>query len=223
MRTLETGLMTAPVRLPPGSPGWESREYWPPELRLLLGTDAASVLEAAVGAAGGVLERWRPRQVAHQPARSTVVQYRADVRWAYGSCTAETVVAATGSKTSLGAAVLDDGTNQVALWRWPFDPSLPGLSAALDKARVAALLDDLGASGEAVQLRVRAYRPGRRAVVEATGRRGRLFLKVVRPAIAEALHDIPPLPLWAPPRPRQPRVDRRRHPGPARSPGTDLA
>src|SRR5690606_11855324 len=36
----------------------------------------------------------------------------------------------------------------------------------------------------------RAYRPARRAVVEATGRRGRLFLKVVRPERVEALHDL---------------------------------
>jgi hypothetical protein len=100
------------------------------------------------------------------------------------------VVAATGDRIPAGAAVLDDGTTTVAAWRWPHDPSLPGLAAAVDRARVASLLDDLGIGGGSVQLRVRSYRPGRRAVIEATGRRGRLFLKVVRPASVEALHDM---------------------------------
>jgi hypothetical protein len=161
---------------------------WPPELRLLLGEDAAGILAVAVDASGGELRTWGPRQVTHQPGRSTVVQYRAEVAWPDGDASAETIVAATGSRIPPGAAVLDDGTTQVAVWRWPVDPSLPGLTAALDRGRVAALLDDLGVDGGTIQLRVRAYRPGRRAVVEATGRRGHLFLKVVRPATVEALH-----------------------------------
>jgi hypothetical protein len=163
-------------------------EQWPPELRLLLGADAAGILEAAADASGGRLQSWQPRQVTHQPGRSTVVQYRADLAWPDGRSTAETIVAATGSRIPPGAAVLDDGTTQVAVWRWPIDPALPGLPAALDRARIATLLDDLGVDGGTLQLRVRAYRPGRRTVVEATGRRGRLFLKVVRPHTVEALH-----------------------------------
>lgn len=161
---------------------------WPAELRLLLGENAAGILAAAAEAAGGQLRSWKARQVTHDPARSTVVQYRAEMAWRDRPPTSETVVAATGSRMPTGAAVLDDGTTKVALWRWPVDPSLPGLTAALDRDRVSALLDDQGVDGGAIQLRVRAYRPGRRAVVEATGRRGRLFLKVVRPAKIEALH-----------------------------------
>jgi hypothetical protein len=161
---------------------------WPGELRLLLGEDAADILAVAAGSAGGQLRSWRARQVTHDPGRSTVVQYRAEIAWPDRAATTETVVAATGARIPDGAAVLDDGTTQVAVWRWPVDPSLPGLTAALDRGRVARLLDDLGVDGGAVQLRVRAYRPGRRAVVEATGRRGVLFLKVVRAAKVEALH-----------------------------------
>jgi hypothetical protein len=165
------------------------RRDWPAELQLLLGGDAAGFLEVAAAVAGGELRAWRPRQVNHQPGLSTVVQYRADVTWPNGRRTTETVVAATGARIPEGAAVLDDGTTKVAVWRWPCDPSLPGLARALDRDRVAGLLDELGVDGGSIQLRVRAYRPGRRAVVEATGRRGRLFLKVVRPATVEALHD----------------------------------
>jgi hypothetical protein len=160
------------------------------DLALLLGNDAAGLLAAVAEAAGGHLESWRPRQVNHQPRRSTVVQYRADVRWGGGRTTSETFVAATGDRIPpSGAAVFDDGTTRVAVWRWPSDPFLPGLSDALDGRRVAGLLDEVGVDGGALQLRTRAYRPGRRAVIEATGRRGRLFLKVVRPHRAETLHE----------------------------------
>jgi Phosphotransferase enzyme family len=164
-------------------------EDWPAALRLMLGPDAAGLLQAVADAAGGTLTSWRPRQVNHQPARSTVVQYRTGVRWANSETTSETFVAATGDRVPVeGAAVFEDGTNRVAVWRWPHDPFLPGLSEALDPALVGSLLDDLGVDGGAVQIRTRAYRPGRRAVVEVTGRRGRLFLKVVRPGRVEELH-----------------------------------
>jgi len=163
-------------------------ERWPRELQLLLGPEATEILAVAAEAAGARLRTWSPRQVNHQPGRSTVVQYRADVATPGGRPSTEMVVAATGDRIPDGAAVLDDGTTRVAMWRWPFDPSLPGLQHALDRDRVGALLDELGVGGGTLQLRVRAYRPGRRAVVEATGRRGRVFLKVVRPATVEALH-----------------------------------
>jgi hypothetical protein len=164
-------------------------EDWPAALRLMLGPDAAGLLQAVADAVGGTLISWRPRQVNHQPARSTVVQYRTGIRWADGKTTSETFVAATGDRVPAeGAAVFEDGTSRVAVWRWPHDPFLPGLSEALDPALVGSLLDDIGVDGGAVQIRTRAYRPGRRAVVEVTGRRGRLFLKVVRPGRVEELH-----------------------------------
>jgi hypothetical protein len=169
-------------------PGSADAALWPAELHLLLGEDAAGILEVAADAAGGRLQGWQPRQVTYQPGRSTVVQYWADIAWPDGHTTADTIVAATGARIPPGAAVLDDGTTQVAVWRWPIDPALPGLPAALDRDRIATLLDELGVDGGTLQLRVRAYRPGRRAVVEATGRRGRVFLKVVRPHTVEALH-----------------------------------
>ncbi len=161
---------------------------WPVELELLLGDSAAEILAVAADAAGGELGRWSPRQVVHQPGRSTVVQYRTEVVHPGGGRDETTIVAATGARVPPGAAILDNGTTRVAVWRWPFDPELPGLTAALDHGRVAGLLDEVGVDGGALQLRVRAYRPGRRAVVEATGRRGRVFLKIVRPATVEALH-----------------------------------
>lgn len=124
----------------------------------------------------------------HQPGRSTTVQYRADIERADRSTATETIVAVTGDRIPDGAVVLDDGTTKVGVWAWPTDPALPGLRAAIDSAYTASLLDDLHVGSGAVGLRVRSYRPARRAVVEVVGSRGRLFLKVVRPHFVEELH-----------------------------------
>lgn len=178
-------------RLPAADPSTTDVGSWPWELQVLLGDSAGELLAAVAGAAGGVLTSWRPRQVDHQPGRFTVVQYRTTVTWPRGDTTSETFVAATGERIPpSGAAVFDDGESRVAVWRWPNDPFLSGLSDALDPAKVGSLLDDIGIDGGTVRLRTRAYRPARRAVIEATGRRGRLFLKVVRPPRVRDLHEL---------------------------------
>jgi hypothetical protein len=171
--------------------GASVRETWGCELRLLLGAEAGQLLAAVAGAAGGSLESWSARQVSHQPDRSTTVQYRARLALPNDAIVSETFVATTGQRVpETGAAVFDNGQTRVAVWRWPNDPFLPGLAPALSQGKVAALLDDIGVDGSSVRLRTRAYRPGRRAVVEATGRRGRLFLKVVPPGKAKPLHEL---------------------------------
>jgi Phosphotransferase enzyme family len=157
------------------------------ELALLTGADAAGVLAAALHVAGAELVSCRARQVVHQPDRGTTVVYRCRVRWSDGEVKDETLAACTGDAPA-GALVLGDGVDRVAVWRFPHDPELPGLAAACDEAAVASLLDGLGLGGGPVRLRTRAYRPQRRAVIEAAGTRGRLFIKVVRPDRVEALH-----------------------------------
>jgi len=183
--------MAVEIRLPTEDLSTSDLEVWPGELRLLLDEEAGELLAAVAGAAGGTLASWRPRQVDHQPGRFTVVQYRTTMAWPNGKATSETFVAATGGRIpDSGAAVFEDDHHRVAVWRWINDPFLPGLLDALDPAKVASLLDDLGVDGGTVQLRTRAYRPARRAVIEATGRRGRLFLKVVRPGKVRDLHEV---------------------------------
>jgi hypothetical protein len=117
----------------------------------------------------------------------TTARYHAEVTWPDGRRTDEVLGAATGDLPD-GALVLDDGERRVAVWRLPHDPLLPGLAAALDRRAVADLLADLGLGAGPVQLHLRAYRPTRRAVVEAVGAQGRVFLKVVRPDRVEGLH-----------------------------------
>lgn len=78
----------------------------------------------------------------------------------------------------------------ITMFRAVDDPGLPALRSALDPAMVGQLFADLGLgrAGDPVSLRFRAHRPLRRAVVEATGRHGRLFLKLVPPAEITGLH-----------------------------------
>jgi aminoglycoside phosphotransferase len=175
----------APADLPvtPVDPAAEARR-----LALLTGADAPAVLAAALRVAGAELVSSRARQVVHQPGRGTTVAYRCRVRWPDGEVGDERLAACTGEVPE-GALVLGDGADRVAVWRFPHDPELPGLAAACDEAAVASLLDELGLGGGSVRLRTRAYRPRRRAVIEAVGSRGRLFIKVMRPDRVEALHD----------------------------------
>jgi hypothetical protein len=158
------------------------------DLALLTGVDAPGMLAAALATADAELLSCRARQVMHQPGRETTVSYWARVRWPDGRVTDETLAASTGDQVEC-PIVVTDGPDRVAVWRFPHDPDLPGLAAACDEAAVAGLLEDLGLGRGPLRLRTRAYRPRRRAVIEATGPRGRLFIKVVRTDRVQALHD----------------------------------
>jgi hypothetical protein len=87
-----------------------------------------------------------------------------------------------------GALIVEGDAGRVGVWRVPHDPALPGLAAALDRGTAAHLLEDLGGAPGPVETRLVAYRPGRRAVVAVSGAADGLYLKLVRPSKAEALH-----------------------------------
>lgn len=153
----------------------------------LLGPDARSLLAAAVDAAGGELRSATPRQASYSPGRSLTVRFETTVRWGDGRLADESLVATAGGTLPEGALVLNDGHHDVAVWRLPHDPRLPGLAAALDPDRARQLLADLGAPVASATPRLRAYRPGRRAVVEISAPGARLFLKLVRPGAVDGL------------------------------------
>ncbi|MEV7228780.1 phosphotransferase [Polymorphospora sp. NPDC051019] len=155
---------------------------------LLTGPDAGEFLRAALAGAGAELLSWRTRQVEHQPGRGATAAYQVRVRWPDGRTTEERFAACTRTPPE-GTLLLDDGDTRLAVWRFPHDPYLPGLSAAYDPEAVAGALADLDLGGGPVRLTVRAYRPRRRAVLEAVNDRGRVFVKVVRPARVAALHE----------------------------------
>jgi hypothetical protein len=158
---------------------------WPASLRLLLGEPAGDLWTAVLDAHDGRLTGLRVTGVTLQPDGAATVQYSAAVAWADGRETREVLAATTGNRVPEGAAVLEGAVDgapvTVGVWRWPLDPALPALSWAASAVRVAARLEELGLASGPVRLRLRSYRPGRRAVVQATTSAGPLFLKVVRP------------------------------------------
>lgn len=162
--------------------------------RLLTAPDAGDILRAALGTAQAELLSWRAEQVDYQPRRGSTAGYRVRVRWPDRRVTEERFGAHTGGPpadlaAAPGVLTVGDGADRVAVWRFPHDPYLPGLAAAYDPAAVAGLLASFGLGGGGpVTLALRAYRPRRRAVVEASGPGGRLFLKVVRPDRVAGLH-----------------------------------
>lgn len=157
-------------------------------LALLTGPAAGDVLRTALRPAGAELLDWHPVQVEHQPGRRATAAYRARIRWPDGRVRDERLAACTG-RAPAGTLVVENGTDQVAAWRFPYDPALPALPRAYDGRAVGVLLRDLGLGTGPVELRVRAYRPRRRAVIEAVGTAGSVFLKVVRPDRVHALHE----------------------------------
>jgi len=164
-----------------------------PAVRHLTAPGAVEVLRAAVAAAGGTLHDARPSQVQYRPGSEVVVRYRADVTWGDGSRRpTETLLAAASAAGPLPGAIPVEASDPAgdpvvaSVWRWPFDPLVPGLERAVTPGRC----DDLVARwvGAGATLEVVAYRPTERAVVRVTGQDGRrVYLKVVRPADAGAL------------------------------------
>ncbi|HEX5534062.1 MAG TPA: hypothetical protein VFX33_10015 [Actinomycetales bacterium] len=164
------------------------------DLTMLTGPEATEVLGAALATAGGDLVDWTVRQVDHRPGSGTTVAYRVRARWADRE-QVETLAATTGGsdEPAPGVLTLSDGDRRVSVWRFPADPGLPALAAACDRRVIAGLLTSFGVNGvdpngTDVRLRTRAYRPRRRAVIEATSPAGRLFVKVVRPHRVQDLH-----------------------------------
>lgn len=84
----------------------------------------------------------------------------------------------------------DDSGTAITAWLYPNDPELPTLPAAVFPDAAAVLLQRLGLDSSGLQLAVLAYRPCKRAVVRMTTGTGTVYLKVLRPAVAETLHRL---------------------------------
>ena len=164
---------------------------WPPSLRVLLGEPGAQMWTAVLEPLAGRLRSLAATTVTLRPDGAATVRWSAVVDWADGRATRESLAATTGTAVPPGAAVLEGESDgrpvTVGLWRWPLDPALPGLAWAASAARTAERLAALGIDAGSPRLRLRAYRPGRRAVVEVSSPGGRWFLKVVRPSAAADL------------------------------------
>jgi hypothetical protein len=158
---------------------------------VLLGEPAGDLWSALLDGYAGRLAGLRPTGVTLQPDGAATVQYTAAVTRTDGRETREVLTATTGNRIPDGAAVLEAAADgravSVGVWRWPLDPALPALAWAASARGVAARIEQHGVATGPVRLRLRSYRPGRRAVVQATTSSGPLFLKVVRPAALSRL------------------------------------
>lgn len=160
----------------------------------LTGPSAGDVLRAALAAAGGTLHQVRPCQVQYRPGHDVVVRFDATVSWSGRPPVDETLIAATTvdgpppGTLPVEAETPAGDTLAIGVWRWPFDPFVTGLAAAVTPSSVARLLDGI-ATGP-VRVEVVAYRPTHRAVVRAIDATGAVhYLKAVDPSTAAPLAE----------------------------------
>lgn len=153
-----------------------------PEVEILLGGRARALLESAVG---GDIGSYRLRQVTWWPGRSITVRY--EVTFADGDRGPQ-IVACAGSIPD-GTAIFEAGNARIGIWAVPNDPSLPGLASTLDPRTLRPMLESIGVRAERLAVRLRAYRPTRRAVVEVDTERTRIYVKLGRPAAIRELHN----------------------------------
>jgi hypothetical protein len=163
------------------------------EVGLVHGPVAAAALDTAAQQLGGTLAASSLRSVDHRPGSGATAVHDVTVEAPDGTRTAFVLALTTDAAAVEGATgtlVLASGDTRLGVWVLPHDPTLTGLVPAMDSVAVASLLTSCGVPTQPadVRLDIRAYRPRRRAVVEARAPGAGLFLKVVPPGEAGALH-----------------------------------
>jgi len=154
-----------------------------PAFPALLGSDASDLIR--VGFCGDETpESVRLTQVTWRPGRSLTTMYEVAIS---GQAAREHVVLFAGKQLPEGGVTFGRGDDRIVGWRIEDDPLLPGLAAVMTQAPAADLLASIGAGKGSFRIRPRAYRTGRRAVVEFTGDGFKAFAKVVPPSKVEAL------------------------------------
>jgi len=158
-----------------------------PGAQSLVSDDLPAPIAAAYAAVGSSARRADPIHVTWWPRSSLTVRYK--VHASSGPLAGERDVVATVGKVPDGAFIAQNGDSRVGVWIVPNDPALPGLRSALDPDSVTAMLSQVGIKDGVANIRLRAYRPTRRAVIEVDAGRARLYLKVVRPSAVAGLHE----------------------------------
>ncbi|CAN5810964.1 hypothetical protein BH23ACT4_BH23ACT4_02600 [soil metagenome] len=158
-----------------------------PGSETLLTERVPAPLVAVIEAAGSRLTGLAAVQSSWWPGKQLTVRYRFTADG--GLLEGDRQIVATAGRIPDGAAQVEGPDGDVGVWVVPNDPALPGLPSALDRVTVSSLVADMGIRTSVNSMRFRAYRPGRRGVVEAVGSPHSLFLKVVRPKSAKSLHE----------------------------------
>ncbi len=160
---------------------------------LLTSDDVGALLTAALQHAGGTLVSWALDHVDANPAQSTTATYSALVDWPYGRREELLGVSARASgpvDTDTAAEIFADGEREVAVWIYPQDPDLPGLSRAAYAESMAELANSRHIFARAVtpddlNLQMIGYRPRRRAVVRVSAGGEVVYVKVLRSRLFE--------------------------------------
>ena len=160
-----------------------------PDLGHVLGNGSA-LIAAALDPSLELVSEARPMQVRFIPGRSVVAQFSASVAAGDGESIAATFVASVGRNVPDGTALVSSGGTDVAVWRVPADPFLPGLASVASPDLAGRLLEQLGVDSTGITVRRRAYRPTRRAVMELRTPSHRVFAKVVRPSKVAELQKL---------------------------------
>ncbi len=187
--------MTATALQTPSGPG-VLRDPRLPGIEHLTGPGAAPMIEAIAATLGARVGGFEIAQISHTPSSSCTVSYAGSLEWSDGTRTTETLVAVTAvDGPPPGASVLaaqppagDESPFQVGVWRYPFDPALPGLAHTVIPELADERYGDL--VGTPVVPTVVGYRPGRRAVVRLDGPAGTVWAKVLRPTKADRLAEL---------------------------------
>ncbi len=136
------------------------------------------------------VESLRVSQVRYVPGRSVTTEFRATLRWPDGTKTTDTVGASSGRQLAGPVAVVERAGAEIAIWRYPHDPELPGLPQVSDPDRLRSTLEEIGIEPAPVHLRRRSYRATRRAALEVTTGKAHLYMKVLRPSKARRVHEL---------------------------------
>jgi len=164
---------------------------------LLASDDVGGLLAAALEHAGGRLVSWALDHIDTNPGYSTTATYSASVEWPYGRREELLGVSARAdglSPTDERAEIFGDGDREVAVWIYPHDPDLPGLSRAAYPESMAAVLNEYRVTAVPVvpsdlELEMIGYRPRRRAVLRVSVKHPpeTFFVKVLRERL---FHDV---------------------------------
>lgn len=152
----------------------------------LLHAEIPGPVEAIYARAGSSIGELRAIQATWRPEKSLTMRYR--VTADDGDLAGTNDVVAVIGDIPDGVSLIEGPDAEVGVWVLPDDPNLPGLKSSLDIPTVSKLLADLGSTEEATGIRLRAYRPGRRAVVQVEAGTSSIFLKVVPPRKIDKLH-----------------------------------
>lgn len=171
----------------------------------LTGEHADDVLGPAVEHVGGRLLSHRCSQVHYRPGHDLTARFRCRIDWGDGSPREETLYAGTchdGAPTGTVPVVAEVGDDRLeaGVWRWPFDPHLPGLETVVRST--GSVLDDLGVvvSPRSTHVEVVTYRPLERAVLRIRSADRTWYAKLVHPDEVAAVarrhavlgrHDVP--------------------------------